>query len=79
MGIDSSDLSKVVDDERIIKFYETIIEKSNGQFSKWEQVKKFKLLPQEFTIDGGELTPTLKLKRKNIMNKYQDLVEGIFA
>jgi long-chain acyl-CoA synthetase len=43
-----------------------------------EQVKKFELLPNEWTIDSGELTPTLKLKRKVIMEKYKDAVERIY-
>ena len=42
----------------------------------WEQVKKFLQLP--FTIDGGELTPTLKLKRKPIMAKYGEAVEAMY-
>jgi long-chain acyl-CoA synthetase len=42
-------------------------------------VKKFELLNTEWTINGGELTPTLKLKRKVIMTKYADVIEGIYA
>ena len=41
-------------------------------------MKKFELLPYEWTIDSGELTPTLKLKRKVIMEKYKDAVERIY-
>jgi long-chain acyl-CoA synthetase len=44
-----------------------------------EQVKKFELLPHEWTIDSGELTPTLKLKRKVIMEKYKAAVERIYS
>jgi long-chain acyl-CoA synthetase len=47
------------------------IEAFNKGFGNWEQIKKFVLLENEFTIEGGELTPTLKLKRKKIMEKYQ--------
>ncbi|HEX7902344.1 MAG TPA: hypothetical protein VF487_00595 [Chitinophagaceae bacterium] len=43
------------------------------------QVKKFELLPYEWTVDGGEMTPTMKLKRKVIMEKYRDAVERIYA
>jgi long-chain acyl-CoA synthetase len=50
----------------------------NAEFGKFEQIKKFKLLPAEFSIEGGELTPTLKLKRKVIMAKYEALVEEIY-
>ena len=48
-------------------------------FAKWEQVKKVHFLPAPFTIDGGELTPTLKLKRKPIMKKYADAIEGLYG
>ena len=51
----------------------------NQVFGNWEQVKKIALLPTEFTIDGGELTPTLKLKRKKILEKYQEGYQKIFS
>lgn len=51
----------------------------NQAFGNWEQVKKIALLPAEFTIDGGELTPTLKLKRKKILEKYQEGYQKIFS
>jgi len=51
----------------------------NQVFGNWEQVKKIALLPDEFTINGGELTPTLKLKRKKILEKYQEGYQKIFS
>jgi long-chain acyl-CoA synthetase len=51
----------------------------NQVYGNWEQVKKIALLPAEFTIDGGELTPTLKLKRKKILEKYQEGYQKIFS
>jgi long-chain acyl-CoA synthetase len=51
----------------------------NQVFGNWEQVKKIALLPAEFTIDGGELTPTLKLKRKKILEKYQEGYQKMFS
>ncbi len=43
-----------------------------------ETIKKFILLPRDFSVDGGELTPTLKLKRKIIYSKYQDRIEKLY-
>lgn len=60
----------VLQEKVLLKFKEEITE-INEFFGSWEQLKKFVLLPTEFSIDGGELTPTLKLKRKKIMEKYQ--------
>jgi long-chain acyl-CoA synthetase len=55
------------------------VDKCNARFGKWEQIKEIRLLPEPFTIEGGELTPTLKLKRKAIMNKYKGVIETIYA
>jgi len=51
----------------------------NLEYGSWEQLKKIKLLPQEFSIEGGELTPTLKFKRKKILEKYQNQYQEIYA
>lgn len=51
----------------------------NKGFGNWEQIKKFELLNREMTVEGGELTPTLKLKRKVIMGIYADQVAKIYA
>jgi long-chain acyl-CoA synthetase len=50
----------------------------NKSFGNWEQVKRFALLPNEFSITTGELTPTLKLKRKIISLKYQSIIDGFY-
>ena len=59
--------------------YKEIINEANRHFNNVEQVKKFELLPKEWSIEGGELTPTLKLKRKVIMEKYGDIVRKIYS
>jgi long-chain acyl-CoA synthetase len=63
----------------VIEHYKAIVEKYNQHFNPVEQVKKFELIKAEWTINGGELTPTLKLKRKVIMEKYADAIERIYA
>ncbi len=63
---------------KVLTLYKELIESFNTFFNHVEQVKKFELLPHEWTIDSGELTPTLKLKRKVIMEKYKDVVERIY-
>jgi long-chain acyl-CoA synthetase len=77
--IDASTNDKMVHHPKVQEHYKSIIEKYNPQFNPVEQVKKFELLNAEWTINGGELTPTLKLKRKVIMEKYGDAVERIYA
>lgn len=60
------------------KFEETVIE-FNKHFSHIEQIKKYTLLPNEFTIEAGELTPTMKLKRKTIVKQYKKEIDKIYC
>tara|TARA_B110000285_G_scaffold185567_1_gene210554 strand:+ start:1 stop:1191 length:1191 start_codon:yes stop_codon:yes gene_type:complete len=55
------------------------VELFNKDFGSWEKLKCIKLLSNELSVDGGELTPTLKLKRKKIMEKYATVVSSIYA
>ncbi len=64
---------------KILELYKEIIDSFNQSFNHVEQVKKFELLPNEWTIDSGELTPTLKLKRKVIMEKYKTAFDRIYS
>jgi long-chain acyl-CoA synthetase len=59
--------------------FKEIINEANKCFNNVEQIKKFELLPKEWSIEGGELTPTLKLKRKVIMEKYGEVVRKMYA
>lgn len=54
------------------------LDRLNINFGNWEKIKKFVLLPQEFTIETGELTPTLKMKRKVITEKYKQEIEELY-
>jgi len=62
----------------VLEMFKNIVEEFNTQFNHVEQIKKFELCANEWTVDGGELTPTLKLKRKVIMEKYRDAIERIY-
>lgn len=67
-----------VNNPEVLKLYKELIDSFNKFFNHVEQIKRFELLPNEWTIDSGELTPTLKLKRKVIMEKYKDAYERIY-
>ena len=79
--LDFSSLSnaEVIDNSTLVARIEKEIQEINKEYGSWEQLKKVKLLPQEFTIEGGELTPTLKFKRKKILEKYQVQYREIFT
>lgn len=64
---------------KVLQLYKDLIESFNKYFNHVEQVKKFELLPHEWTVDTGEMTPKLSLKRKVVMEKYREVVERIYA
>src|SRR5690606_17721331 len=74
---DSKD--EIVKNEKVIDLIQKELENYNKSYGHWEQVKQFRLTPIEWSIDGGELTPTLKLKRKVVLNKYKDLYKEIYG
>jgi long-chain acyl-CoA synthetase len=76
--IDATEPATVVRNQKVLELYKDIVERYNTNFNQVEQIKKFELLPNEWTIDGGELTPTLKLKRKVIMEKYKAPFERLY-
>jgi long-chain acyl-CoA synthetase len=78
-GITLGSNADIATNPEVIKRIGEEIDTYNQTFGHWEQVKKFKLLPEEFTVDGGQLTPTLKLKRKVIMKQYQQWVDEIYS
>ena len=78
-GIPFESKEQVIADQRIRDRIFEEVGKANTDVGHWEQVKKIALLPAEMTIAGGELTPSLKLRRKPIMAKYAALVEGIYG
>ncbi|MDB5192715.1 MAG: O-succinylbenzoic acid--CoA ligase [Segetibacter sp.] len=63
---------------QVVKLYRELIDTYNKYFNQVEQIKKFELLPQEWTIDTGEMTPKMSLKRKIVMEKFKDAVERIY-
>lgn len=65
-------------DEKIRELIQQEVDKTNKQLSPWETVKKFTLLENPLTIDSGELTPTMKVKRNVVREKYQDLIDAMY-
>jgi long-chain acyl-CoA synthetase len=77
-GIKYSSDAEVIAEQKIIDRIEKEIERLNANFAQFEKVKKFRLTPSVWSIEGGEVTPTLKLRRKIILEKYKDLVNDIY-
>ncbi|MEI6866280.1 long-chain fatty acid--CoA ligase [Flavicella sp.] len=65
--------------EKVISRIQREIDSCNKNFGKWEQIKTFKLTPDEWSTDGEHLTPTMKMKRKIIKEIYKDLYETLYG
>ncbi len=76
---DISSNDQLIANETIIKRFQKEVDSFNKDYGQWEKIKQFRLLPKEFSIDGGELTPTLKLKRKIILEMYQKEYNSIYS
>jgi long-chain acyl-CoA synthetase len=71
--------AEIVKDPQVQERLMDEVEEANEQFAKWEKVKTFRLTPDTWTVEGGHLTPTMKLKRKIIKEKYIDLYNDIYG
>ena len=65
-------------DKKLISRIQEEVDFYNKKFGKWEQIKKFEITPDEWTIDAGLLTPTMKMRRKVIKEKYKNLYQKIY-
>jgi len=77
-GIEVKDRRELCEHPRIIDLIERQIDRLTPNLARYEKIKKVALLENEFTIEGGELTPTLKVKRRVIDQKYRDVIERLY-
>jgi len=77
--ISYTDLSDLVAKNQIVAFVKSEVDKSLEELAVYEKVKKIALLERDFEIDKGEITPTLKVKRNIIEEKYADLIESLYV
>ena len=77
-GIAYSTNEEMIKRAEVLAKYKAELAYYNGKFGKWEQLKKFVLLAKDWSVESGELTPTMKLKRRIIDEKYKAEIEGIY-
>ena len=75
-GADASTLHENAD---LIASIQSTIDSVNTRYARVEQVKKFAILPRPLSIDGGELTPTMKVKRSKVSEHFAELIDGLYA
>ncbi|UOQ97586.1 long-chain fatty acid--CoA ligase [Hymenobacter sp. 5317J-9] len=69
---------ELVKKEQVVDLFEGLVKKYNQSFAQWEQVKRIVLLPELWTVESGEMTPTMKVKRKVITEKNKDLIDSLY-
>ena len=77
-GVADAPDAELVKNVKVVELYEGLVKKYNNSFAQWEQVKKIVLLPEQWTVESGEMTPTMKVKRKAITEKNKALIEGLY-
>ncbi|HKF46756.1 MAG TPA: long-chain fatty acid--CoA ligase [Terracidiphilus sp.] len=78
-GIDTRNREQLVADQRVVSLYSEIVSAANSGLASFESVKRFRLVPHEWSQDTGELTPSMKLKRRVITERYANVVGEIYA
>jgi long-chain acyl-CoA synthetase len=78
-GISTSDKAALVKDAKVVKAYQEIVDKVNMSLANFESMKRMSVVPEEWSVDGGTLTPSLKLKRRVIEQKYAKQIGDFYA
>ncbi|WP_379963365.1 AMP-dependent synthetase/ligase [Epilithonimonas sp. UC225_85] len=78
MGITFTNWKEVLENEKVQQFYHQLIDGIQTNLSGFEKIKKFVLMPADFEIQSGEITPTLKIKRNIVLEKYADKINSIY-
>ena len=78
-GIEETSLEALAGDERVRQAVQEGVDAANQRLARVEQIKKFTLVPSDWDPGGDELTPTMKLKRKPIAEKYASEIEAMYA
>jgi long-chain acyl-CoA synthetase len=78
-GIEAKSHSELVADSRVVAHYGELISEVNGSLANFETLKRFKIVPEEWAQDTGELTPSMKLKRRVITERYASAIAELYA
>ena len=79
LGRPHGERERLITREDVIGLYDEIVSGINRELSQYERIKRFALLPKEFSIETGELTPTLKVKRKVVEEKWASVIAGLYT
>jgi len=77
-GIEEAPLEELVQHPRVLAAFEEVIETTNQKLARYEQIKKFAILPVMLSVEEGHLTPTLKVKRRVVEKQFSDLIDQLY-
>jgi long-chain acyl-CoA synthetase len=78
-GVATTDRAALVSDAKVQKMYKDLVGKANEGLAHHEAIKRIAVVPDEWTPESGELTPSLKLKRRVINEKYKDRISALYG
>jgi len=78
-GIPTGDLKALVEDPRVLEYLRREIDARSGALASFERVKRFALVDRELSIAQGEITPSLKVRRAKVQERYADRIESLYA
>jgi len=78
-GVEFDDITQLSEDPKVLAAVQGVVDKVNESLSQVEKIKKWTVLPRDFTQEAEEITPTMKVKRKTINEKYADVIERMYA
>jgi long-chain acyl-CoA synthetase len=77
-GLTASAREELVRDPRVVELYDRTVADLTAHLAQFERIKRIALLPREFSLEAGELTPTLKVKRRVVEQKYKDVIDRLY-
>ena len=69
----------LIERPEVRRLFDAVVEEVNAELPRYEQIRKFALLPTEFSVESGELTPTLKVRRRIVTDRYSETIEGLYT
>lgn len=77
-GLAGKTIAELGKEQKVIDMVQAAVDKLNADLARYETIKKFAILPKDFTVEGGELTASLKVKRKVVEKEYADVLDGFY-
>ncbi len=77
-GHDASDYDSFVRSKPVRELLEGYVSQANGQLERWETIKRFEVLDRELTVEEGEVTPSLKIRRRAVEKKYEAVLNSLY-